>query len=73
MFNVHLAALQKQEGPQGQIDLYYLMKLALRFWITTIPMPWQEPKSVIELPASRYGSDQCGSVYESPQHDLAYL
>jgi transposase len=48
-----LAALQKQED-QGQIDLYYFDEAGFAL-DPTIPYAWQEPKSVIELPARRYG------------------
>jgi len=48
-----LAALQKQED-QGKIDLYYFDESGFAL-DPTIPYAWQEPKSVIELPAMRYG------------------
>jgi hypothetical protein len=48
-----LAALQKQED-QGKIDLYYFDESGFAL-DHTIPYAWQEPKSVIELPAMRYG------------------
>src|SRR2546425_6035320 len=48
-----LAALQKQED-QGKIDLYYFDESGFAL-DPTIPYAWQEPKSVIELPARRYG------------------
>src|SRR6266576_2639466 len=48
-----LAALQKQED-QGKIDLYYFDEAGFAL-DPTIPYAWQEPKSVIELPAMRYG------------------
>jgi len=48
-----LAALQKQED-QGQIALYYFDESGFAL-DPTIPYAWQEPKSVIELPARKYG------------------
>jgi transposase len=48
-----LAALQKQED-QGKIALYYFDEAGFAL-DPTIPYAWQEPKSVIELPAMRYG------------------
>jgi transposase len=48
-----LSALQKQED-QGKIALYYFDEAGFAL-DPTIPYAWQEPKSVIELPARRYG------------------
>ena len=48
-----LEALQKQED-QGKIALYYFDEAGFAL-DPTIPYAWQEPKSVIELPARRYG------------------
>jgi transposase len=48
-----LIALQKQED-QGKIALYYFDEAGFAL-APTIPYAWQEPKSVIELPARRYG------------------
>jgi transposase len=48
-----LAALQKQED-QGTIALYYFDEAGFAL-DPTIPYAWQEPTSVIELPAMRYG------------------
>jgi len=48
-----LAALQKQED-QGKIALSYFDESGFAL-DPTIPYAWQEPKSVIELPAMRYG------------------
>ena len=48
-----LEALQKQED-QGQIALYYFAEAGFAL-DPTIPYAWQEPKSVIELPARKYG------------------
>ena len=48
-----LEALQKQED-HGKIDLYYFDESGFAL-DPTIPYAWQEPKSVIELPARRYG------------------
>jgi transposase len=48
-----LAALQKQED-QGKLALYYFDEAGFALE-PTIPYAWQEPKSVIELPAIRYG------------------
>ena len=48
-----LAALQKQED-HGKIDLYYFDESGFAL-DPTIPYAWQEPQSVIELPARRYG------------------
>ena len=48
-----LEALQKQED-QGKIDLYYFDESGFAL-DPTIPYAWQEPNSVIELPARRYG------------------
>jgi transposase len=48
-----LEALQKQED-KGKIDLYYFDESGFAL-DPTIPYAWQEPKSVIELPAMRYG------------------
>jgi transposase len=48
-----LAALQKQED-HGKIALYYFDEAGFAL-DPTIPYAWQEPKSVIELPAMRYG------------------
>ena len=45
--------MQQQED-QGQIALYYFDEAGLAL-DPTIPYAWQEPKSVIELPARRYG------------------
>jgi hypothetical protein len=45
--------LQTQED-QGKIDLYYFDESGFAL-DPTIPYAWQEPKSVIELPAMRYG------------------
>jgi transposase len=48
-----LEALQKQED-QGHIDLYYFDEAGFAL-DPTLPYAWQEPKSVIELPAFRAG------------------
>ena len=48
-----LATLQQQED-QGKIALYYFDEAGFAL-DPTIPYAWQEPKSVIELPAMRYG------------------
>jgi transposase len=48
-----LEALQKQED-QGKIDLYYFDESGFAL-APSIPYAWQEPASVIELPAMRYG------------------
>ena len=48
-----LEALQKQED-HGQIDLYYFDESGFAL-DPTIPYAWQEPNSVIELPARKYG------------------
>ena len=48
-----LEALQKQED-QGKIDLYYFDESGFAL-DPSIPYAWQEPASVIELPAMRYG------------------
>jgi transposase len=48
-----LEALQHQED-QGQIALYYFDESGFAL-DPTIPYAWQEPKSVIELPARKYG------------------
>ena len=48
-----LAALQQQED-QGKIDLYYFDESGFAL-DPTIPYAWQEPKSVIALPARRSG------------------
>ena len=48
-----LEALQKQED-QGRIDLYYFAEAGFAL-DPTIPYAWQEPHSVIELPAFRVG------------------
>src|SRR6266571_3784711 len=48
-----LEALQKQED-QGKIALYYFDESGFAL-DPSIPYAWQEPKSVIELPAMRYG------------------
>jgi hypothetical protein len=48
-----LAALQQQED-QGKSALYSFAESGLAL-DPTIPSAWQEPKSVIELPAMRYG------------------
>ena len=48
-----LAALQKQED-HGMIALYYFDEAGFAL-DPTIPYAWQESKSVIELPARRYG------------------
>jgi len=48
-----LAALQKQED-QGKIALYYFDEAGFAL-DPTIPYAWQEPTSIIELPAMRYG------------------
>jgi hypothetical protein len=45
--------LQKQED-QGKLALYYFDEAGFALE-PTIPYAWQEPKSVIELPAIRYG------------------
>ena len=45
--------MQTQED-QGKIDLYYFDEAGFAL-DPTIPYAWQEPKSVIELPAMRYG------------------
>src|SRR5437867_7146303 len=50
---LELEALQKQED-QGQIALYYFDESGFALE-PTIPYAWQEPKSVIELPARKYG------------------
>jgi len=49
--------LQKQED-HGKIDLYYFDESGFAL-DPTIPSAWQEPKSVIELPAMRYGRIMC--------------
>jgi transposase len=48
-----LEAVQKQED-QGKIALYYFDESGFAL-DPTIPYAWQEPKSVIELPAMKYG------------------
>src|SRR6266404_8377395 len=48
-----LAALQKQED-QGKIDLYYFDESGFAL-DPSLPYAWQEPDSVIELPAMKYG------------------
>ena len=48
-----LAALQKQED-KGKIALYYFDESGFAL-DPSIPYAWQEPKSVIELPAMKYG------------------
>ena len=48
-----LAALQQQED-QGQSALDYFAEAGCAL-DPTIPYAWQEPKSVIELPARKYG------------------
>src|SRR4029453_10731249 len=48
-----LEALQKQED-QGKIDLYYFDESGFAL-DPSIPYAWQEPTSVIELPAMRHG------------------
>jgi len=48
-----LEALQKQAA-QGHIDLYYFDEAGFAL-DPTIPYAWQEPNSVIELPAFRAG------------------
>ena len=48
-----LEALQQQED-QGQIALYYFDEAGFAL-DPTLPYAWQEPKSVIELPARKYG------------------
>jgi transposase len=48
-----LEALQQQEDT-GKIDLYYFDESGFAL-DPTIPYAWQEPKSVIELPAMKYG------------------
>jgi transposase len=48
-----LEALQQQED-KGQIDLYYFDESGFAL-DPTIPYAWQEPESVIELPAMKYG------------------
>src|SRR6184192_647163 len=48
-----LAALQKQED-HGKIDLYYFDEAGFAL-DPSIPYAWQEPDSVIELPAMKYG------------------
>ena len=48
-----LEALQQQED-QGKIDLYYFDESGFAL-DPSIPYAWQEPKSVIELPAMKYG------------------
>lgn len=48
-----LEALQHQED-QGKIDLYYFDESGFAL-DPTIPYAWQEPKSVIELPARKSG------------------
>jgi transposase len=48
-----LEALQTHED-QGKIDLYYFDESGFAL-DPSIPYAWQEPKSVIELPARQYG------------------
>jgi transposase len=48
-----LEALQKQED-QGKIDLYYFDEAGFAL-DPVIPYAWQEPKSVIEVPARKDG------------------
>jgi transposase len=48
-----LEALQTQED-RGKIDLYYFDESGFAL-DPTIPYAWQEPASVIELPAMKYG------------------
>jgi transposase len=62
-----LEALQKQEA-QGHIDLYYFDEAGFAL-DPTIPYAWQEPKSVIELPAFRAGSIN-GWGFMNRQNDL---
>jgi hypothetical protein len=45
--------LQQQEDT-GKIDLYYFDESGFAL-DPTIPYAWQEPGSVIELPAMKYG------------------
>ena len=52
-----LAALQTQED-QGKIDLYYFDESGFAL-DPSIPYAWQEPKSVIELPAMQLGGSMC--------------
>jgi transposase len=58
-----LAALQTQED-QGKIDLYYFDESGFAL-DPSIPYAWQEPKSVIELPAMKYGRINVLGVSES--------
>ena len=51
--NRALEALQKQED-QGKIALYYFDEAGFAL-DPSMPYAWQEPASVIELPAMRYG------------------
>lgn len=48
-----LEALQQQEAP-GHSDLYYFDEAGFAL-DPTMPYAWQEPNSVIELPAFRAG------------------
>ena len=48
-----LVALQQQEN-KGKIDLYDFDESGCAL-DPTIPYAWQEPQSVIELPAMKYG------------------
>ncbi len=48
-----LEALQKQED-QGKIDLYYFDESGFTL-DPYIPYAWQEPGTVIEIPARKYG------------------
>jgi transposase len=48
-----LAAVQQQED-QGKIALYYFAASGFAL-DPSLPYAWQEPKSVIELPARKYG------------------
>jgi transposase len=48
-----LEALQQQDD-QGKIDLYYFDESGFAL-DPSIPYAWQEPQSVIELPAMKYG------------------
>jgi hypothetical protein len=48
-----LEVLQKQED-QGKIDLYYFAEAGFTL-DPYIPYAWQEPGTVIEIPAQKYG------------------
>jgi DDE superfamily endonuclease len=48
-----LEVLQKQED-QGRIDLYYFDEAGFTL-DPSIPYAWQEPGTVIEIPAQKYG------------------